>query len=57
MKTTLSPTASSTGHAGGAVGSALASALYTHFGWSGIVAVGSGLGLVSLVALVLASRR
>ncbi|RCJ04817.1 MFS transporter [Cupriavidus necator] len=43
--------------AGGAVGSALASALYTHVGWSGIVAVGSGLALVSLVALVLASRR
>jgi predicted MFS family arabinose efflux permease len=43
--------------AGGAVGSALASSLYTHFGWSGVVAVGSGLALVSLVALALASRR
>lgn len=42
---------------GGAVGSALASALYTHVGWAGIVAVGSGLALVSLVAMMLASRR
>ncbi|WP_454766518.1 MFS transporter [Cupriavidus campinensis] len=43
--------------AGGAVGSALASAVYTHVGWPGIVATGSGLALVSLVALALASRR
>jgi len=43
--------------AGGAVGSALASALYTQLGWPGIVAAGSGLALVSLVALTLASRR
>ncbi|WER47510.1 MFS transporter [Cupriavidus sp. WKF15] len=43
--------------AGGAVGSALASTLYTHLGWSGIVATGSGLALVSLAALALASRR
>lgn len=43
--------------AGGAVGSAVASALYTHIGWSGIVATGSGLALVSLLAMTLASRR
>jgi hypothetical protein len=43
--------------AGGAVGSAVASALYTHIGWSGIVATGSGLALVSLLAMALASRR
>jgi len=43
--------------AGGAVGSALASTLYTQLGWPGIVAAGSGLALVSLVALTLASRR
>jgi len=43
--------------AGGAVGSAMASALYTHAGWRGIVATGSGLALVALVALALAPRR
>lgn len=43
--------------AGGAVGSAVASVLYTHIGWSGIVATGSGLALVSLLAMALASRR
>lgn len=43
--------------AGGAIGSALASTLYTQFGWTGIVVAGSGLGLVSLVALALAARR
>ncbi|MDW3685327.1 MFS transporter [Cupriavidus sp. CV2] len=43
--------------AGGAVGSAVASALYTHMGWAGVVATGSGLALVSLAALALASRR
>jgi predicted MFS family arabinose efflux permease len=43
--------------AGGAVGSAVASTLYTHAGWAGVVATGSGLALVSLTALVLASRR
>lgn len=43
--------------AGGAVGSAIASVLYTHTGWTGVVATGSGLALVSLAALALASRR
>lgn len=43
--------------AGGAVGSALASTLYTHLGWTGVVAAGSGLGALSLVALTLAARR
>lgn len=43
--------------AGGAVGSAVASALYTHVGWAGIVVTGSGLALVSLAAMALASRR
>ncbi|TPQ33478.1 MFS transporter [Cupriavidus pinatubonensis] len=43
--------------AGGAVGSALASTLYTHLGWAGVVAAGSGLATVSLVALAIASRR
>jgi predicted MFS family arabinose efflux permease len=43
--------------AGGAVGSAVASTLYTQIGWAGVVATGSGLALVSLAALTLASRR
>lgn len=43
--------------AGGAVGSAIASALYTHAGWQGVVAAGSGLALVALVALAITSRR
>ncbi|MCA3186006.1 MAG: MFS transporter [Cupriavidus sp.] len=43
--------------AGGAVGSAIASALYTHAGWHGVVAAGSGLALVALVALAITSRR
>ncbi|CAG2157590.1 hypothetical protein LMG31506_06058 [Cupriavidus yeoncheonensis] len=43
--------------AGGAVGSALASTLYTHLGWTGVVVAGSGLALLSLAALALASRR
>lgn len=43
--------------AGGAVGSALASILYTHLGWAGVVAAGSGLAVTSLVALAIASRR
>ncbi len=43
--------------AGGAIGSALASTLYTQLGWTGIVVAGSGLGLVALAALALASRR
>lgn len=43
--------------AGGAVGSAIASALYTHAGWHGVVAAGSGLALVALAALAMTSRR
>jgi len=43
--------------AGGALGSAVASTLYTQVGWHGVVATGSGLALVSLAALALASRR
>jgi len=43
--------------AGGAAGSAIASALYTHAGWQGVVAAGSGLALVALGALAMASRR
>ncbi|WP_342051506.1 MULTISPECIES: MFS transporter [unclassified Cupriavidus] len=43
--------------AGGALGSAVASALYAHAGWHGVVATGSGLALVSLGALFVASDR
>ncbi|WP_066742186.1 MFS transporter [Cupriavidus sp. D384] len=43
--------------AGGAAGSAIASALYTHAGWQGVVVAGSGLALVALGALAMASRR
>ncbi|MGT2493665.1 hypothetical protein ACU4GD_32105 [Cupriavidus basilensis] len=43
---------------GGAVRDpAVASTLYTHAGWAGVVATGSGLALVSLTALVLRIRR
>lgn len=43
--------------AGGAAGSAIASALYTHAGWQGVVAAGSGLALVALGALAATARR
>ncbi|GJG94206.1 MFS transporter [Cupriavidus pauculus] len=43
--------------AGGAVGSAAASALYTHAGWHGVVAAGSGLAVVALVVLLVTSKR
>lgn len=43
--------------AGGAAGSAIASALYTHAGWQGVVAAGSGLALVALGALAVTARR
>ncbi|PLQ00757.1 MFS transporter [Cupriavidus pauculus] len=43
--------------AGGAVGSAIASTLYTHAGWQGVVAAGSGLALVALGALAITARR
>ncbi len=43
--------------AGGAAGSAVASALYAQVGWAGIVSAGSGLALVTLVAMAIASRR
>lgn len=43
--------------AGGAVGSAMASTLYTHLGWAGVVAAGSGLATLALAALAMASRR
>lgn len=43
--------------AGGAVGSAAASALYTHAGWHGVVAAGSGLAVVALVVMLVTSKR
>lgn len=42
---------------GGAVGSLIASPLYTHFGWTGVVMVGSAFPLLALLRFLIAGKR